>query len=45
MVVPTATVTVTAGPSFRVARQLSMIAFDRDKIGGLPSTQDLPVRR
>jgi hypothetical protein len=33
------------GDQFRFARQLFMIAFDRDKIGGLPSTQDLPVRR
>jgi hypothetical protein len=30
---------------FRFARQPSMIASSRDQIGGLPITQDLPVRR
>jgi hypothetical protein len=31
--------------ALRFARQASMIAFNGDEIGGLPSTQDLPVRR
>ena len=30
---------------FPLAHQASMIALNGDEIGGLPSTQDLPVRR
>jgi hypothetical protein len=30
---------------FWLARQPAMIAFNRDQIGRLPTTQDLPLRR